>query len=55
MQVDTDKKALEFDAEGEKIINQQINEAYQSGVIDNVNGTYNVFNGEKQPPEHEDK
>ena len=40
-----DNKAVEFDSEGEKTINQQINEAYQSGVIDNVNGNDNVFNG----------
>lgn len=50
-----DKDALEFDSEGEKIINQQINEAYQSGVIDNVNGNYNVFNGEKQPEENKEQ
>lgn len=43
-----DKEPLEFDSEGEKIINQQINEAYQSGVIDNVDGAYNVFTGEKK-------
>ena len=31
-----DKGMIHFDPEGEKIINQQITEAYQSGFIDSL-------------------
>lgn len=43
---------LQFDQEGEGVVQQQLNEAYHSGVVDNFITQSNVFTGE--PVEDED-
>ncbi|TCP32064.1 hypothetical protein EV207_10136 [Scopulibacillus darangshiensis] len=38
--------ALEFDQDGESLVQQQLTEAYQSGVVDSFITDKNVFTGE---------
>ncbi|GGE52135.1 hypothetical protein GCM10011391_33700 [Pullulanibacillus camelliae] len=53
----TDKRAWTAEEENENntLVHHYINEAYQSGVVDNFLEPYNVFNGKKLKDEQTKK